>query len=314
MKLPPICDPQIAEWMIEHGFKWNYENERHLFIDNLPLLKRKIEEGGRSWHFMAIAARNGSKEMMKWGEERGKLWNSDSLAEAIQYLNAHIDANYGDLIDWMIDLGCPLYDSACSSCGRLEILIHLRNKGCPWDSRTLCNAVNLRDNSMFFWAFGNDCPLSAHVIDRAIYWSNVEVLSCLIEKGYPITRQQISHGSISIVKWFMERGYSPDWAVFCEEISITDEKVIWASKHNGGQWGNTFSNAVHSSNVEILPLLKELGCPAQVKCDVKLFPSLDYQHFEPDGYTVKWLRENNIEECQSTKEKSYHFCSLRKTE
>ena len=89
-------------------------------------------------------------------------WDADTVADVALHC-AHMDIlkwlNDSEEYEWGV-LAC----SSAAGAGHLEVLQWLRERGCPWDGRTLSEATQNGHIELLEWARKNGCPV--HIIDN----------------------------------------------------------------------------------------------------------------------------------------------------
>ena len=123
-------------------------------LNNLRILKWGVLNKLKySYITSSNAAMNGNLEMLKFLLKHNCDWNELLIIEASSNGHRHI-------VEWCIEnKKCKMDEYACAEAAQnnhLEMLIYLREKGCPWDEKTYISSKN--HPLIFKYVLDNNCP------------------------------------------------------------------------------------------------------------------------------------------------------------
>lgn len=136
--------PKLSKYVCEYASELN----------NFRILKWGVFKKFKFNHVtISNAARCGNLEMLKFLLEHNCDWNELITIEASSNGHRHI-------VEWCIEnKKCKMDEYACAEAAennQLEMLIYLREQGCPWDEKTYISA---RKHPLIFkYVLENNCP------------------------------------------------------------------------------------------------------------------------------------------------------------
>jgi hypothetical protein len=196
--------PFLVALSIQHGqlhiLQWMYDNKYvthfsdHLFriaasFGHLEIVKwmygiNAINSSDLNHDIAQSACREGHLHILEWLATLGYEFNKRSYWEvAAQRGHTH-------LLKWFASKGISLsnQDSLCTLAGysgNLETLQYLRQQGCDWNVSTNINAALNNHFSLLKWAVEQGCPLNTDVLNYALQYSSVEMITYLYDHNCP---------------------------------------------------------------------------------------------------------------------------------
>jgi hypothetical protein len=222
---------------------------------HMVLVRWLIQERGFAmdkW-VMAMAARSGNVELVRWLRGEGCDWNAWTCRNAagagrlgvLQWVRANgcpwnaetckFAAFNGHLatLRWARENGCDWDELACVAAaqrGHLEVLQWLRAEGCPWDADTCHLAAQDRHPETLRWARENGCDWDADTCAYAAAGGQLEVLQWLRAEGCPWDRHTCRHAAeqdhVEVLRWARENGcewHAADRDRAAAELGYTDD-------------------------------------------------------------------------------------------
>ena len=157
------------------------------------------------------------KEYLDWIEENE--YSLDSLSPIV-FADAVFDEDL-ELLTWLKEKECP-WDSRtfynAAEIYNFEIIKWLTEQGCPWDSEVFEHLLhNFGDEHTYIFEYliSNGCPCDDPNLYGYAYETNTSVLQMLKDYGGPLDQEKIldeppseyaDNGS-EIIEWFEKQGY-----------------------------------------------------------------------------------------------------------
>ena len=224
------------------------------------------------------AAEMGRLDVLKW------LWEREPNCRKFVLRTVYIAGQHGqkEILDWFYTLPREDFPSEVNDLasnpfrvamrgaargGHLELVKHLREKGCEWDERTCATAASEGHVHVLEYLRTNDCPWDSDACASAAGGDHLDTLKWLREHGCPwdekVTAVAAQNGYFEMLKWLHEHG-CPGWDAesFAAAVTYGSLKVLTWMHENGCPWdeGATEQAAMYD-NLEILTWLHENGCP-----------------------------------------------------
>lgn len=120
-----------------------------------------------------------------------------------------------EVIRYTLLKGIILPDNACNevaSTGNVEVMTHLRQLGCFWDSETIDIALNYEMKEMFSYCLSSGCPISIYTLKNCTKVASGKDL-VLLEEVYGFefndyaVRKCIRHNNLEALLYIAEKGY-----------------------------------------------------------------------------------------------------------
>ena len=159
--------------------------------------------------------------------------------------------------------------------GHLELVKHLREKGCEWDERTCACAAQEGHVHVLEYLRTNGCPWDSFAcVYVAAFGDHLDTLKWLSEHGCPwdeeVTAVAVELGYFEMLKWMREHGWCPRWDadLFAAAVSGGNLEMVTWMHENGCPWDEDATEfAAMCDKMEILKWLHENGCPiSNVAC------------------------------------------------
>ena len=119
-----------------------------------------------------------------------------------------------ELLMWLRDNGCPWNASTCSNAalgGHLEVLKYAHEKGCKWNALTCSEAAEGGHLEVLKYAHENGCPWNEWTCYAAARRGHFEVLKYAHEKGCPWngqpSQEAARRGHLEVLKYAHEKDY-----------------------------------------------------------------------------------------------------------
>ena len=151
--------------------------------------------------------------------------------------------------------------------GHLELVKHLREKGCEWDERTCAAAAQEGHVHVLEYLRTNGCPWDSNACASAAGGDQLDTLKWLREHGCPWDRYTmvfaVEAGKFASVKWLHEHG-CPGWNadLFATAVLNGSLKMLMWMHENGCPWDEEATEyAAMYGHLEILKWLHENSCP-----------------------------------------------------
>jgi len=159
--------------------------------------------------------------------------------------------------------------------GHLELVKHLREKGCEWDDSTCAAAASEGHVHVLEYLRTNGCPWDSFAcVYVAAFGDHLDTLKWLSEHGCPwdeeVTAVAVELGYFEMLKWMREHGWCPRWDadLFAAAVSGGNLEMVTWMHENGCPWDEDATEfAAMCDKMEILKWLHENGCPiSNVAC------------------------------------------------
>jgi hypothetical protein len=149
---PTLCSEQAALGGHLHVLKWLWE-------------RRSVARDPSHQHLMALtrnAVQSGSLDVIQWlcevNPQCTAQFDHCFALNAVCYGRLHI-------LEWLLKEQKHIFDekdcAEAARCGKLDVLKWLRERGCPWNSRTTLYARVKGFKEIFEWAKSHGCPYDA---------------------------------------------------------------------------------------------------------------------------------------------------------
>ena len=199
----------------------------------------------------------GRLDVLKFFKERTRFANVFQE----EYFPIETAVNYGhlDVVQWLIELGCPLSLEAshwAARHGHLRILQLLRSHDCPWDEETCSSAAAYGGLEILKWIRQNGCLWDEKSCTGAARTGRLETLKWLRRNGCPWDEDTCSaasaNGHFDILKWARKNG-----CVWCCMTTYAAAKIghldilSWAIE-SGCLWNNAIYDGDDPNIIEYL--------------------------------------------------------------
>ena len=151
--------------------------------------------------------------------------------------------------------------------GHLELVKHLREKGCEWDERTCAAAAQEGHVHVLEYLRTNGCPWCSTACQLAASGDRLDTLKWLREHGCPWDRGTMAFAAVSgkfaSLKWLHKHG-CPGWTeyTFGTAVIYGSLKILMWMHENGCPWDEDATEyAAMCDKMKILKWLHENGCP-----------------------------------------------------
>lgn len=152
-------------------------------------------------------SKNNNDEAFIWAFENGYPLTNNALDSIVENENFK-------LLNFLSSKGAPFTSAkACKIAvekERLDILILLRSKRCPWDSKVFYTAIKSGNLEIVKWLWKNRCPHDGLICKHAIEFRQLKVLQWAYHKGFGWDICNISWArrvsTPEIVDWMIENG------------------------------------------------------------------------------------------------------------
>jgi hypothetical protein len=128
-------------------------------------------------------SKNNNDEAFMWAFENGHLLTDNALDSIVENENIK-------LLNFLSSKGAPFTSAkACKIAvekERLDILILLRSKRCPWDSEVFYAAVKSGNLEIVKWLWKNRCPHDGLICKRAIEFRHRKILVWALDEGFDL--------------------------------------------------------------------------------------------------------------------------------
>ena len=230
------------------------------------------------------AADIGRLDVLKW------VWEREPSCRKVQVWLRHIEVaglhGQKEVLDWFFTL--PREDFAlegyteqfvkdlatfrealrgAAQGGHLELVKHLREKGCDWDDSTCACAAQEGHVHVLEYLRANGCPWDSDVCKWAASGDQLDTLKWLREHGCPWNEDTMDSaaeaGKFASLKWLHKHG-CPGWTeyTFGTAVIYGSLKILMWMHENGCPWGEEATElAATDGHLEILKWLHENGCP-----------------------------------------------------
>lgn len=169
---------------------------------------------------------------------------------------------------------CEFSENACSTAaaaGDLELLMYLREQGCPWNNLTVISAIDNGHLNCFLYARDQNCPLNEEQ-EPKYYAANagqIEIMTYLHNHGETWNvhsmREAASGGRVVCLKYLRDQG-CPWNATVCRSAAGSGQLECLMFLHeNGCPWDASAPGYAIVNNH--LPCLKYL---VEQKCDLAI--------------------------------------------
>ena len=151
--------------------------------------------------------------------------------------------------------------------GHLELIKHLREKGCEWDERTCAAAAQEGHVHVLEYLRTNGCPWCSTACQLAASGDRLDTLKWLREHGCPWDRGTMAFAAVSgkfaSLKWLHKHG-CPGWDadLFATAVQCGNLEMVTLMHENGCPWDEDATEyAAMCDKMKILKWLHENGCP-----------------------------------------------------
>ena len=219
----------------------------------LDVLKWLLDHGEVIPHELpvgCVAGIHGQKEVIEWLLE---------IPSRVQYL--YPDNTQKDVM------------RGAAKGGHLELIKHLREKGCEWEESACAAAAYEGHVHVLEYLRTNDCPWGEGACTCAASGNQLDTLKWLRERGCPwdfnAPAMAAENGHFEMLKWMREHG-CPGWDeyTFARAASSGNLEMIKWMHDNGCPWDEDATEyAAGNDHLEILKWLHKNGCPiSDVAC------------------------------------------------
>jgi hypothetical protein len=229
-------------------------------IGRLDVLKWlwEREPSCRKLRHIEVAGYHGQKEVLDWFYT---LPREDFPIDCLHRTPASIEQQIKDLATFRDAL------KGAARGGHLELVKHLREKGCEWDEWTCAAAAQEGHVHVLEYLRTNGCPWNSDACSCAAGGDQLDTLKWLREHGCPWDRYAMVYaveaGKFASLKWMREHGCTGwDADLFATAVIYGSLKILMWMHENGCPWDQEATEfAAGDGNLEILKWLHENGCP-----------------------------------------------------
>ena len=222
------------------------------------------EPSCRRLRHIEVAGYHGQKEVLDWFYT---LPREDFPIDRLHRTPVSIEQQIKDLATFRDAL------HGAARGGHLELVKHLREKGCEWDERTCTAAASEGHVHVLEYLRTNGCPWNSEACMYAAAGDQLDTLKWLREHGCPWDRGTIDcaieAGQLASLKWMHQHG-CPGWDadLFATAVLYGSLKMLMWMHENGCPWDEEATEyAAGDGHLEILKWLHENGCPiSDVAC------------------------------------------------
>ena len=209
------------------------------------------------YHYIGDAGYHGQKEVLDWFYT---LPREDFPIESLHRTPVSIEQQIKDLATFRDAL------RGAARGGHLELVKHLREKGCEWDEWTCAAAAQEGHVHVLEYLRTNGCPWDSHVCKWAAYGDQLDTLKWLREHGCPwneeVTAVAAEMGDFEMLKWLHQHGCPWTAYTFGTAVIYGSLKILMWMHENGCPWDQEATEfAAGDGHLEILKWLHENGCP-----------------------------------------------------
>ena len=226
-----------------------------------------------------VAGLHGQKEVLDWFftlpredfalEGYTEQFVKD-LATFREALRGAAQGGHLELVKHLREKGCDWDDSTCACAaqeGHVHVLEYLRTNGCPWDSHACMWAASGDQLDTLKWLREHGCPWNEDTMDSAAEAGKFASLKWLHKHGCPGWTEYtfgtaVIYGSLKILMWMHENGCP--WGEEATELAATDghlEILKWLHKNGCPVSANACSEAIRNESWECLNYLVDNECP-----------------------------------------------------
>jgi len=232
------------------------------------------------------AGLHGHKEMLDWfytlpredfpqeGLTEQEVKAFPNLSKA---LNGAAEGGHLELVKHLREKGCEWDESTCAAAaqeGHVHVLEHLRTNDCPWDEESMAYAASEGQLDTLKWLHEHGCPWDEESMPCAARAGKFASLKWLHEHGCPgwdeyTFAAAASGGNLEMIKWMHDNGCPWDEGA-TEQAAVDDNLEILKWLHeNGCQISDeACSEAANSEAWECLTYLVDNKCPNwEVLCE-----------------------------------------------
>ena len=150
--------------------------------------------------------------------------------------------------------------------GHLDVLQHLHENGCPWDSETCHAAAAWGHLDMLKYAHENGCPWDGAACDEAAKHGDLDMLKYLHENGCPWDEETCAWAAagsqLDVLKYARENGCPWNERTFEFAARIGQLDVLEYARENDCPWDETAcAGATEVGKLDVLKWLRSEGCP-----------------------------------------------------
>ena len=227
------------------------------------------------------AAEMGRLDVLKW------LWEREPSCHKYPYIEVAGYHGQKEVLDWFYTLpreDFPIKDlhrpeqfvkdlatfsealRGAARGGHLELVKHLREKGCEWNESTCTSAAQEGHVHVLEYLRTNDCPWNSEACLFAASGNQLDTLKWLREHGCPwdeeVTAAAAQNGHFEMLKWLHQHGCPWTAYTFGTAVIYGSLKVLMWMHENGCPWDEEATElAATDGHLEILKWLHENGCP-----------------------------------------------------
>lgn len=261
--------------------------------ENIRTLRWLRDNGGAlTASSFAAACLTGNVEVIQWFERNNCAWDERALPyaaragniEAVELLvglgfeltsqatKAAAGLESMEILVWLRQNGCPWGKSTCAQAsrdGRLESLMWARAHGAEWGPQVCAVAAKQGHFSILEWARENGCPWDSTTLRGAAEGGWVEILQWSIEKECPGLEDTLVCASaanglhLGILRWLREeKGFAWDanTMIYASEAGCFD--VVEYCLANKCPTNSAVVAAAASANrFQMVKFLVSKGCP-----------------------------------------------------
>ena len=306
-----------------HGCPWDEDTTSEAASSGSLECLKYARERGCPWDQRVVeyAAHFGNLDCLQYALENGcpgrdkACFNASGQLSCLQYAREHQDCPwdvsvvnrctetyYGseECLEYCLLQGCPANEDTAQLCAtRLRYLKLARERGCPWDKRTMHTAAQQGQLDCLEYTLDNGCPGVEEVILHAAHqlvalqFLHARRIS-LVSGAYARTVE--GDQSLECVRFLFENGcaWGTDSCTAFARHHLLD--CLTFARENGAPWDESTSAAAahlnmpddetlaeHNKALECLRYLRNQGCPWDVNTCVTAADSgnllcLQYAH------------------------------------
>ena len=215
-----VTSVSVLRWARQNGFCWDWRTCAEAASGGfLEVLSFAFDEGCE-WNddTCTLAAMGGHLDVVAFARKNGCVFNACACLMAARggHMNIleHVYCKSFGIIDW----DHRTCDEA-AACGHLDLLIWLKQKGCPWNSGTCARAALGGHLHVLQWAYKNGCEWDWETCDHAAQGGHLHVLKWVRENGCEwkstTTTRAAEGGHLQTLKWAIGEGCTLNWEDVC---------------------------------------------------------------------------------------------------
>jgi hypothetical protein len=251
-------------------------------IGRLDVLKWlwEREPSCHKYPYIEVAGYHGQKEVLDWfytlpredfpikDLHRPEQFVKD-LATFSEALRGAARGGHLELVKHLREKGCEWDDSTCAAAaseGHVHVLEYLRTNDCPWNSDACSRAAGGDQLDTLKWLREHGCPWDSNLTAVAAENGHFEMLKWLHEHGCPWDEDTLSsavvNGRLDMIKWLRENGCPWNEAATAVAAGCGQlETLIWLHENGCPMSANACSEAVENESLECLKYLVDKKCP-----------------------------------------------------